>query len=141
MQLKWNGEQLKKKMDIACKYGIEKTMENCVRESKQLVPKKTTILQGSIQMRPAEKHPGFWSGLWGSFQVMYALFVELGTAPHKIFPKDKQALFWPGADHPVKSVNHPGTKEHPFLRPSADHHYPELAGHIRDGLAAQGGST
>jgi hypothetical protein len=45
----------------------------------------------------------------------YAVFVERGTRPHVIEPKDKKALFWPGAEHPVKRVNHPGTKANPFM--------------------------
>ena len=32
-----------------------------------------------------------------------------------IYPKDKLALYWPGAAHPVKSVSHPGTKANPFM--------------------------
>jgi hypothetical protein len=45
----------------------------------------------------------------------YARFVEFGTAPHRIEPKDKQALYWPGAAHPVRSVQHPGTRANPFM--------------------------
>jgi hypothetical protein len=45
----------------------------------------------------------------------YAPYVEFGTAPHTILPKDKKALFWPGAAHPVRSVNHPGTKPNQFM--------------------------
>lgn len=45
----------------------------------------------------------------------YAPFVEFGTKPHMIYPKDKMALYWPGAAHPVKSVNHPGTKPNDFM--------------------------
>jgi len=45
----------------------------------------------------------------------YAPFVEFGTKPHTILPKDKKALFWPGAAHPVRSVNHPGSKPNPFM--------------------------
>ena len=32
-----------------------------------------------------------------------------------IYPRSKQALFWPGASHPVRGVNHPGTKADPFM--------------------------
>ena len=39
--------------------------------------------------------------------VNYAAFVELGTQAHDIFPINKKALFWPGADHPYKHVHHP----------------------------------
>jgi hypothetical protein len=45
----------------------------------------------------------------------YARFVEYGTAPHIIRPKNAQALYWDGAQHPVKLVHHPGTKANPFI--------------------------
>ncbi len=50
----------------------------------------------------------------------YAPFVEFGTKPHMIVPKDKQALYWPGAAHPVRSVNHPGTKPNQFMERIVD---------------------
>jgi phage virion morphogenesis protein len=39
------------------------------------------------------------------------------TAAHVIQPKDKKALAWPGARHPVRGVNHPGSDipARPFL--------------------------
>lgn len=45
----------------------------------------------------------------------YARFVEFGTAPHVIEPKNAKALYWPGAQHPVKRVNHPGSKANPYM--------------------------
>lgn len=45
----------------------------------------------------------------------YAPFVEFGTQPHDIVPKDKKALFWLGADHPVKVVHHPGTQANDYM--------------------------
>ena len=30
-------------------------------------------------------------------------------------PKDKKALYWPGAAHPVRKVNHPGSKANDFM--------------------------
>ena len=47
------------------------------------------------------------------------LFTEVGTKPHVIEPRDKQALAWPGGKHPVKRVNHPGTRAQPFMVPGA----------------------
>lgn len=44
--------------------------------------------------------------------------VEYGTNPHTIVPRTKKALFWPGARHPVRKVNHPGTPAQPFIRPA-----------------------
>ena len=42
--------------------------------------------------------------------VPEAAFVKYGTPPHPIDPIDPSGyLFWEGAAHPVKHVNHPGT--------------------------------
>lgn len=47
----------------------------------------------------------------------YALFVHEGTDPHEIRPRNKKALWWPGApgNHPWAKVMHPGTVANPFL--------------------------
>lgn len=50
--------------------------------------------------------------------VEYASFVELGTPPHTILPRNKEALFWPGAPYPVAIVHHPGSQPYPFLKPA-----------------------
>lgn len=46
------------------------------------------------------------------------MFVEFDTRPHIITPNNKEALYWPGAAHPVKLVHHPGTSAQPFMRPA-----------------------
>ena len=38
--------------------------------------------------------------------IKYAPMVEFGTKPHIIRAKNKKALYWKGAKHPVKSVRH-----------------------------------
>lgn len=50
--------------------------------------------------------------------VKYGTFLEEGTPPHIIRPKNKKALYWSGAAHPVKQVNHPGTKGYPIIEPT-----------------------
>lgn len=45
----------------------------------------------------------------------YAPDVEFGTAPHTIWPVNGEALWWPGLPHPVKRVNHPGTKANDYM--------------------------
>ncbi len=57
-----------------------------------------------------------------AFTAPYAGFVHEGTGlygPHKtkIVPKSKQALFWPGAGHPVRAVK--GMKARPWLKIAA----------------------
>lgn len=46
----------------------------------------------------------------------YAAYVELGTKPHGIKPRNKKALWWEGAEHPYARVWHPGATEQPYLR-------------------------
>ena len=50
--------------------------------------------------------------------IKYARMVEEGTRPHIIRAKNKRALYWKGAKHPVKSVRHPGSKAKPYLIPA-----------------------
>ncbi|WP_332238880.1 HK97-gp10 family putative phage morphogenesis protein [Sporolactobacillus sp. KGMB 08714] len=57
----------------------------------------------------------------------YAVYVEFGTVPHIIKPKKKKALFWEGADNPVKEVHHPGTKAQHFWVPA----YEKAAQHFK----------
>ena len=51
--------------------------------------------------------------------VVYAAIHQFGgrTRPRVIRPRRKKALFFPGAGHPVRSVNHPGSRipARPFL--------------------------
>jgi hypothetical protein len=53
-----------------------------------------------------------------SVTASYAEYIHGGTGlfgplKRRIFPKTKKALFWPGAEHPVKSIK--GMKPNPFL--------------------------
>ena len=52
--------------------------------------------------------------------VRYGQYLEKGTPPHIIKPKKKKALFWNGANHPVKLVHHPGTEPHAAIVPAAE---------------------
>ena len=50
----------------------------------------------------------------------YAQWVNDGTRPYTITPTTKKALYWEGADHPVKVVHHPGIKARHFVEDSLD---------------------
>lgn len=78
-------------------------------ELKKACPVDTARLRGSIKVTATEK------GLLITM-VDYGKVVEFGSNPHIIKPKDKKALYWEGADHPVKQVKHPGTRPNPFVR-------------------------
>ncbi len=82
-------------------------------DARDFVPKRTSRLHDSLR---AECHDKVLRV--GSLDCTYATDVEMGTAPHVITPSNKKALYWPGADHPVARVNHPGTAPNPYLRPA-----------------------
>ena len=48
----------------------------------------------------------------------YAQWVNDGTRPYTITPTSKKALYWEGADHPVRVVHHPGIKGRHFVEDS-----------------------
>ena len=107
--LDWKGEDLKRKIETAQRQAIDATMAGCIVEAKERVPVRTATLQGSIRMEPARPVGDMVVGRWGSFEVNYALWVEIGTARMS------------------------GT---PYLRPAADHQYPLLAGYLRAAFKA-----
>jgi len=137
VRIDWQGERVTAEVIRATRWGMDSVMSDCVRTAKQRCPighgprRSGAGLQGSIQMRPTTISGDQLTGYWGSYSVKYARWVEEGTQPHVILPKTKKALFWPGADHPVRMVNHPGTKARPYLVPTAQQLYPSLPFRIR----------
>ncbi|ABD94204.1 tail component protein [Streptomyces phage mu1/6] len=100
----------------AAREATEAAANDMVNMAKGLCPVDTGRLRSSIQAVPSGGRFSF-SVTIGT-NVTYAADVEYGTAPHVIVPKDKKALYWPGAAHPVAKVNHPGTRAQPFMRPA-----------------------
>lgn len=46
----------------------------------------------------------------------HSAVLEFGSRPHIIEAKNGKALFWAGAEHPVRRVHHPGTPARHTLR-------------------------
>ena len=101
--IEWHGDKLLKRLAEAQRLGIDTTTAAAVAPAKRFVRVKTRILQGSIQTRQAVREGGRWVGRWGSFDVNYALWQEIGTAR---------------------------MSAQPYLRPAAEIEYPKLAGRI-----------
>ena len=64
--------------------------------------------------------------------LKYAPMVEFGTRPHIIRAKNKKALYWKGATHPVKQVNHPGSKAKPYLIPAFEKEIPYFVEKLKE---------
>lgn len=81
------------------------------------------VKSGKLAASVTSKRRTLGSGLVfeaGSWTVVYAATHELGSKPHKIYPKKaggSLAFFWPKVGKPVvlKSVSHPGTRPYHFL--------------------------
>ena len=132
--LEWKGGQVETRVVGASRAAIDETLIACVVSAKIHAPVVTSVYHGSIQMRPAKKEGDGFSGYWGSFAVNYALVIELGSKPHIIKAAPGSALFWNGADHPVKKVNHPGTRAQHILTNAALQEYPKLISRIKGKL-------
>lgn len=83
--------------------------------AKQLAPVNTGRLRGSIQAQPKFTFRG--PTVRVSADVNYATFVENGTAPHVIRPRNAKALKFKIGGRVVfaRVVHHPGTKAVHFM--------------------------
>jgi hypothetical protein len=91
---------------------LEKIAGEVEDDAKAICPVDTGKLRESIE----HEVDGMTARIGSN--VSYALYVEEGTSPHIIRAKNGGALFWPGADHPVAVVHHPGTRAEPYLKPA-----------------------
>jgi HK97 gp10 family phage protein len=87
-------------------------------EARRRCPVDTGRLRSSIVHRV--ESDGRSTSVEVGSNVNYAADVEYGTAPHVIVPRNKKALYWKGAAHPVAKVNHPGTRPQPFMGPALE---------------------
>ncbi|GII87063.1 hypothetical protein Ssi03_50530 [Sphaerisporangium siamense] len=95
---------------------VEKTGHNTVGYAQNLAPVDTGNLRASIGVDFDDDGLGFEAGPTAE----YGADVEYGTRPHVIRPREKKALYWPDAKHPMRKVNHPGTTPQPYMRPAFD---------------------
>ena len=86
----------------------------------QVLQQRTGKLAGSVRAQPVQVGSDSVISRVGSYNCTYAAIHEYGgrTAPHDIVPRNKKALYWAGAAHPVMIVHHPGSNfpERSFLR-------------------------
>lgn len=96
----------------ALRAGAQKIRE----EAQRLVPVKSGALKRSIRVSTNAQGAVAKSTLRaGDAKAFYAHMVEFGTAPHKITARKAKVLAIG-----VASVNHPGSKPKPFMRPAMD---------------------
>ena len=77
-KVRWRGRILSKQSQEAARDGIDETMAAAVPLAKSRTPVVTGTLQGSIRFEPAKIDKNRVYGEWGSFDVNYAMVVEVG---------------------------------------------------------------
>ena len=96
---------------------IKKAGFNIERNAKQNIANNGSVKTGHLR-RGITTDVGNMEVTVHTSNIKYARGVEEGTRPHTIRAKNKKALYWKGAKHPVKSVRHPGSRAKPFLIPA-----------------------
>lgn len=94
---------------------------------------KTGHLRRSIAYRTT-----MTQGVIHTSNVKYARGIEEGFKPHLIKAKNKKALYWKGAKHPVKVVRHPGYKGSPYLRPAFENEKTNFIENLREAVKYKG---
>lgn len=138
-KLEWN-ERAQGMANRGIMHAMDQTLGACVTVAMQEVPRDNGNLANDIGFEKTVDKGASFEGSFGAYTVDYALPIELGAEAHVIRPRNKRALYWPGAAHPVALVHHPGNAPHPFLRPAADQEFPKLAARIRNAMRGVFGS-
>lgn len=110
---------------------IKKTVLSIEREAKKNLTSNGSVKSGHLRRMVGTKI-GNTQGEVHTSNVKYAIYVEKGTKAHIIRPKRKKFLYWQGASHPVKKVNHPGTKAKPFLIPAFKKEVPKFLEDLKE---------
>lgn len=107
---------------------------NVVKNDAQTIaPFKTGTLRRSIYTQIQDN--GF-KGIVAQDNNMapYGIYIEMGTKPHVIVPVNAKALFWKGADHPVRIVHHPGFPAKPFMAPALERNLDNIQKYFEDAV-------
>ena len=109
------------KLDDKIKDNVQKVLNNTgfkiEAQAKTNLNRNKSVVTGHL-MRGITTKIGNMEVTVHTSNIKYARLVEEGTRPHTIRAKNKKALYWKGAKHPVKSVRHPGSKAKPYLIPA-----------------------
>ena len=109
--------KLYEKNEALVRQTVKNSAFNIQRNAKSNLTKNKSVDTGHLRRGISTDIKGLGATIHTS-NIKYAPGVEYGTKAHIIKPKNKKALYWKGAKHPVKKVNHPGSKAKPYLIPA-----------------------
>lgn len=95
-------------------------MQRVVLQGEAMMKREAPVKRGTLRRSITSRvERGGDRGVIGT-NLSYARAVNDGSRPHIIKPKRAKALFWQGARHPIKVVNHPGTRANDFVGRTRD---------------------
>ena len=111
---------------------IKKSAFNIESQAKKNLASNKSVVTGHLRRSISHK-VSMTEGIV-SANTKYAEGVEKGTKPHIIRAKKKKALYWQGANHPVKVVNHPGSRAKPYLIPALKSEQPKFIQNLKEAV-------
>ena len=112
---------------------IKKSAFNIEANAKKNLASNKSVVTGHLRRSISTKMGDLEATIHTS-NVKYAVIVEKGSKAHVIRPKNKKALYWKGAKHPVKQVNHKGSRAKPYLRPAFEDEKPKFIENLKEAV-------
>lgn len=125
------GEKARKGNETEIRKAIQKSCLSIKKGAIQNITSNGSVKTGHLRRSIAYKTTST-EGTVHTSNVKYARSIEDGSKPHIIRAKNKKALYWAGASHPVKQVKHPGSKAKPFLKPAFEAEKPKFINNLKE---------
>ena len=125
--------KLYEKNETLIRQTVKNSAFNIQKNAKSNLTKNKSVDTGHLRRGVSTDIRGLGATIHTS-NIKYAPGVEYGTKAHIIRAKNKKALYWKGAKHPVKKVNHPGSKTKPFLIPAFEKEKDQFLEKLKEGI-------
>ena len=125
--------KLYEKNEALIRQTVKNSAFNIQKNAKSNLTKNKSVDTGHLRRGISTDIRGLGATIHTS-NIKYAPGVEYGTKAHIIRAKNKKALYWKGAKHPVKKVNHPGSKAKPFLIPAFEKEKDQFLEKLKEGI-------
>ena len=125
--------KLYEKNEALVRQTVKNSALNIQKNAKSNLTKNKSVDTGHLRRGISTDIRGLGATLHTS-NIKYAPGVEYGTKAHIIRAKNKKALYWKGAKHPVKKVNHPGSRAKPYLIPAFEKEKDQFLEKLKEGI-------
>ena len=125
--------KLYEKNEAFVRQTVKNSAFNIQKNAKSNLTKNKSVDTGHLRRGISADIKGLGATIHTS-NIKYAPGVEYGTKAHIIRAKNKKALYWKGAKHPVKKINHPGSRAKPYLIPAFEKEKDQFLEKLKEGI-------